>query len=528
MNKRIWKQGAGSREQGAPALLDPAPPSPLAPRHSPLVWLRLATLGLLLASISGLTSAGYAQQPDPRAQAADFSLAANACKAAVDSGSVDIAIRTLGKIAAQDPNYGGLKQLQDECQTAYKRLVNEEDLLFAQAKSAYDQRAYDEARAKFQSLAGKNSSRAAEAKSYLSLMVGAGPGAAGPPGAISKKDYDDLETAKRQYLMSNYDKARPLLEPLLNKGGTVGPEAKKYLDLIDARNKNGEIVQRGDQLLRQRKYSEAYALFQSVQQQDPSYPGLGPRLTQAAAAITKAGGTVPPPPGAAPPPAAAAAPAAPVNADFERGRKLFDAADYQGARKAFQAAQSGRNAGADLQVWIQKTELKINDEKRAADIERRVSAGNAQLRRKDYRSANVQFRAALQQAPNDQRILDLVDKVSALMKAAGIEAPAEDKSALLATALQQAIRDFYAGKFDETTRLLSQYAGDKGKYSALAYFYLGAAKCTQFFLENGSDPKKEAEAREFFRKGRQADPRFAPSADWVSPKIIAMYEQAGR
>jgi hypothetical protein len=481
----------------------------------------------LFAAVCGLASVCHAQQPDRRAADAEFKLASATCKSPTDSGSVTDAIRRLAGIAKQDPNYPGLKEMQDLCQNEYKRLITNEDLQFAEAKAAYERRAYDEARAKFEALAGKNCPRAADAKSYLALIMSSGAGGGGAPaGGVSQKDYDDLETARRHFQVNNFDKARALLEPLLNKGGTIGPDAKRILDQIDARTRSMDLFQRGVRAMQQRRPKEAYDIFQQVQQQDPSYPGLSTWLTQATTELTKAGGAPASAPPGAPAPAAPAVPAPAVNADFERGKKLFDAEDYEGAKGAFLAAQAGRGAPTDLPGWIQKTELKIKEGKRLADIYRLVSAGEARLRKKDYRGANVQFSQALTLAPDDERIRALAEKARAGMKETGVELQAEDKSALLATALQQAIREFYAGNFAEIARLLKPHTGERGKYSALAYFYLGAARCTEFFLEGGSDPKKEGEARDYFRKGRQADPSFAPPADWVSPKIIEMYQRA--
>lgn len=93
------------------------------------------------------------------------------------------------------------------------------------------------------------------------------------------------------------------------------------------------------------------------------------------------------------------------------------------------------------------------------------------------------------------------------------------------TLLEDAIREFYAGNLPRADKLLEQYVGQRANLRALAYFYRGAIACADYFLTGANNQQKEALAREFFSKARQADRRFTPPSDYISPKIIEIYEK---
>ncbi len=466
----------------------------------------LRGLFVLLGALVALPvpSGSGAQQPDRRTLDAAIRTARQACTAPVDSGSIADALSRLNEVAAQDPNYPELKSLQERCGQEFKKQRAQEEATLAEAKSAYERRAFDEARYKFKWLADRNTPFSAEAKRYLSQIVSAGPGVASP---ASQQDYDSLEMGKKYYKSNDYEKARQYLEPLVHKGGPVAPEARKYLDLIEVRKKSLSQLAQGMQLQRQRRHQEALAIFQSVQQQDPECPGLGNLMSQSQAALAKA------------------QPAPPAHPAFQRAKTLFEQGDPRAALNLFRELQSAQPDLPDLQAWIQKTETAIKEQEKQNRLERIVNDGEALLRRKEYARAFLQFRRALALAPGDEEIRRLVAEAEAGMKKAGQTVGSEDRSAFLATYLENGVREFYAGNLAETNRLLEQYIRENGKHIALAYFYLGAAASTEFFLGGGKDRDKEARAQQFFARGRQAQPRFDPPRDWVSPKIVALYDR---
>jgi tetratricopeptide (TPR) repeat protein len=448
----------------------------------------------------------FSQEPDRRKWDADFRLAQNACKAAVDSGSLGVAISQLNGIAARDPNYPGLKPLLERCSQEYTRQKSQDDLLFAEAKAAYEQRRVEEAKFKFQNLAGRNTDHTAAAKNYLSLIVSAGSAGAS---AASQQDYDNLEQAKRYFKANSYDKAKPMFDVLLGKGGTLAAEAKKYLDQIELHNSSAALMQAGITALRQRRYQDALDTFMKVRQQDPDYPGLASNISQAQAAGAKA---------------AASAPAAP---NLQRGKTLFEEKDYAGALKFFRDLQTSSPDSAEIQGWVRKAEAAVEEEQRAARLGKLLNEGRGFLRRKEYAQAENRFRRALAMEPDDEDIRKLLSQAVAGVKETG---QAEDRSAIQAALLDEGIRAFYKGDFRRAGEALEQYAAERGRHSALAYFYLGAIAGTEYFLGGEKDSKKAARAEALFAESRKASSQFQPPRDWVSPKIITMYQKvaAGR
>lgn len=94
--------------------------------------------------------------------------------------------------------------------------------------------------------------------------------------------------------------------------------------------------------------------------------------------------------------------------------------------------------------------------------------------------------------------------------------------------LQAGIGEFYAGNYPHAEELLTQYFNSHGKRSEVACFYLGASVYTRLLLSNGNDPAAGQQAREWFSKARKLNPRFSPPKEWISPKIIGLYDQTTR
>lgn len=463
---------------------------------------RPAILWTALVPLLGAAVLVAQQQPRRQALDAEFRLASRLCQDAVDSGSLEDALTRLSRIAVQVADFPGLKALQDKCNETRKKLLGQEAQTFEEAKTAYYKKALDEARYKFQSLANRKTQQTAEARRFLALMAGEGPGA-------SQQDYDTLELAKRHIQANNHDKARPLLEGLIGKGSSLAAEAKKYLDHIDLRSKSDELMQQGIRAVGQRRYEEALNTFQKVQAQDPGYPKLNYWIPEAQRGLSRS-----------PQPAQAT-----DAASLERGKSLFSAKSYSAALEAFRQAQSGRPDSVEIPSWIQKTEAAMAEATRQERRDRMVNDARALLRKKDYARARVQLLRASASAPNDEEIVRLLAQAQAGMKQSGQAPTAEERSAALAVLLEDGVRQFYAGNFPETRRLLEQYVKENGKNLVLAYFYLGAVASTEFFLEGEKDREKEALARQLFAKGRRADKRFEPPREWISPKIVGLYER---
>jgi hypothetical protein len=90
------------------------------------------------------------------------------------------------------------------------------------------------------------------------------------------------------------------------------------------------------------------------------------------------------------------------------------------------------------------------------------------------------------------------------------------------------IADFYNGNYQQAGEKLSAFSGT-GSRKALALFYLGASELTRYFLAGADDKSKELynQAIEHFRAARQAAAGFKPPQPYVSPRILAVFNQSG-
>ena len=96
------------------------------------------------------------------------------------------------------------------------------------------------------------------------------------------------------------------------------------------------------------------------------------------------------------------------------------------------------------------------------------------------------------------------------------------------SALADAISGYYRGEYQQSGSKLASYAGD-GPKKALALFYLGACELSQYFLATPANSPKELYERavEHFRAARKAAPSFAPPVQYISPRVLKIYIEAG-
>ncbi|MGZ4826254.1 MAG: hypothetical protein ACXVY9_02740 [Terriglobales bacterium] len=114
--------------------------------------------------------------------------------------------------------------------------------------------------------------------------------------------------------------------------------------------------------------------------------------------------------------------------------------------------------------------------------------------------------------------------------AAAAAQPAASQAGLTAeeSALADAISGYYRGEYQQAGSKLASYAGD-GPKKALALFYLGACELSQYFLATPANSPKELYERavEHFRAAHKAAPSFAPPVQYISPRVLKIYNEAG-
>lgn len=306
-------------------------------------------------------------------------------------------------------------------------------------------------------------------------------------------DAEDLRKAREYFQSSKLDEAEKICSSLMDKdkGGTVADLAGKLLDQIKSRRICQDDAKKA--LVPGIDCPEVEKFLGGIRERCPDYPGLDTiRRAAGASCVNRPGPPVPPP-------------------DLDKGIKLYKKGDYRRALDFFEALQTSGQKFPEVQEWIQKTEVELL----VRDIE-------ASLRHGDVSRAKDQLSKLEELAPQDDRIHRLQAK---LPSSAGITQTSQVSKGSSANddLLLSALREFYAGHLPHADQMLEQYVATEGNHKALAYFYIGAILSTEDFLTGTKDLEKEKQAREFFSKARQADRRFSPSGDWVSPRIIQIY-----
>jgi hypothetical protein len=130
-----------------------------------------------------------------------------------------------------------------------------------------------------------------------------------------------------------------------------------------------------------------------------------------------------------------------------------------------------------------------------------------------------------------KKLAHLQQEAKAAAAAAATEQPPAGGQAGLSaddSALAEAISGYYRGEYQESGSKLASYAGD-GPKKALALFYLGACELSQYFLAAPANSPKELydRALEHFRASRKAAPSFAPPVQYISPRVLKIYNEAG-
>ena len=434
----------------------------------------------VLAAILAMTPILYAQS-DLRAQ--EIKMAKSTCEQHADSGSMDDAIKRLKRIPTQDPE---LEALEESCTAALNAQKNQEESKFQEGVRAFNRGDCTEAKALFQALTGRTI-RKVDAGNYLFRITNSQCGGASP----GTNDRSQFNRAQELFQENRLDDAEAICKTLVARGGPVAPEAQALLDRIEARFSCEKDKGSALELIEQHQGTVAMDILLHIQQRDPRCPGLGGLIDQA----KRAGGSLAPPS-----PTENQPPVTPL------------------PNPTPTPVITGRENLSDKSPEKLK-DTPVDRPMPQARVDGLVADATRLLRRKDCEQAQVQLKLAQQLAPNDERIPALLRQ--ALDACRSADGPSAQEALLV-----DGIRSFYKGDLAQADQLLEQYLGKPGKYAALAYFYRGAIMSTDYFLSGAKDQQKEAQAREFFAKGRRANAKFVPPREWISPKIIEIYQKA--
>ncbi|HVW78737.1 MAG TPA: tetratricopeptide repeat protein [Alloacidobacterium sp.] len=225
------------------------------------------------------------------------------------------------------------------------------------------------------------------------------------------------------------------------------------------------------------------------------------------------------------------------NDDMQQAQAFQASKNYQAAQQKYQAAVSikpngpGNPAGKlqEVAALISAKPTLANSNKSApldnsAKIKAYLADASRHAAQNDWQAAITAYNQALVLDPKQPEALAGKTQAQEQMKAA----LAKDPKALEKT-LVNGIQNYYAGQFSEAEQAISIYLGIGTQNLGAAHFYLGAALLSQAIV---SDPKNKDDqnhlqqtAMQQFQEAKQAN--FKPAQKYVSPKILAVWNQPG-
>lgn len=224
------------------------------------------------------------------------------------------------------------------------------------------------------------------------------------------------------------------------------------------------------------------------------------------------------------------------NDDMQQAQALQASKNYQAAQQKYQAAASikpngpGNPAGKlqEVAALISAKPTVANNKPVPVDNSAKIKAyladASQHVAQSDWQAAITAYNQALVLDPKQPEALAGKAQAQEQMKAA----LAKDPKALEKT-LVNGIQSYYAGQFSEAEQTISIYLGIGTQNLGAAHFYLGAAMLSQAIV---SDPKNKDDlnrlqqtAVQQFQQAKQAN--FKPAQKYVSPKILAVWNQSG-
>jgi DNA-binding transcriptional MerR regulator len=300
-----------------------------------------------------------------------------------------------------------------------------------------------------------------------------------------------LKTCRELVQMRNLGKALAYCNRVIDKGGTLASDAQELKKQILTRRNCEENYKSAMALSYRRLCPQAIEIRQKMQQSCSDFSGLDTLDTVLQSQC----------------------PAPQRPPELDEGIGLFKKRDYRGAQKVFEGLKATHPDLIELQTYLQNTEVEIS-----------VENCKAYLKHGDSGLASEQLKKLTELAPEDPR----VDKLRAqlqLLSGSRQRDQGKNRGGADDALLAEAIHEFYAGHFSQADQMLDQYLGQPSKNKSLAYFFRGAIACTDYFLSGAKDEQKQTRAHDFFSKARQADAKFTPPRDYISPKIIDVYEK---
>ena len=356
-----------------------------------------------------------------------------------------------------------------------------------------------------------------------------------------------LEQARRSLRADNLSLAENLAEGLVNCPGALGTEAAVFWELVRTRRHNERLWQRSQLSIRRSRFADACEYLFRIRATSPDFPNLQTAMGVASCdlglkelnqtlsqidhsigsgeweealtsldevsgeysereevrerrmivegAIEEVKDQL-------------------AGLDYERAVGLFRQGDLVGARKHSLRALSVTADHREARALLETVEAQRVSEEKARAIARLVEEAL-------QRAETGDLAAALEKVEESLAIDDSVSAPLELQRAIGEWQQHGE------TQLREAVRNFYIGEYVEAATDLEGFLGEKHppRFAATASFYLGAS-LVSISARSRDEPDLEA-ARRYFRDSRLADPQFVPPLGSVSPKVRAVFSEAG-
>lgn len=92
--------------------------------------------------------------------------------------------------------------------------------------------------------------------------------------------------------------------------------------------------------------------------------------------------------------------------------------------------------------------------------------------------------------------------------------------------LRAGLQEYFEGRWDDAERDLSDYLNKNGSKRALAFFFRGATHSTRYYLSGQKDQPQKDLALADFRALKEQAAQFDPPKKFVSPQILAIFNEA--
>lgn len=220
---------------------------------------------------------------------------------------------------------------------------------------------------------------------------------------------------------------------------------------------------------------------------------------------------------------------------FEQGDQLFKQGHYDDAKHKFLSAlemrlkkpnyrEKAQRLVKEIDAYQEGEKLsRLSKFKEAGEAFAKLAQGNDRLAQ-DANKMLVQVDAAQRKHQAEQ----IQAKAPPPAVSAGNE-PAQNQRPQPAggdETLRAGLQAFFRGAFDFAETSLTDYLSNNGQKRDLAFFFRGASRSSRYYLSGEKDSHQKDLALEDFRALKDRAAQFRPPADYVSPKILALYREA--